>query len=675
MIYRHLNTSPPNRIYRRWFFCFFLITIFSPLVAQVNPAAWPDQLGMNYTPRSAQFGPVAFMSDLGAWFGFALPSVDRPDRYGSFSGPWLMNDQPGWVSDGLVRFSLLDEKGRKPIGVTAFGAHGYPGRLEQSMKYGDIQARLELVFVSSTTALIRVTLINTGTLTARVTPVWNGSLFAGTLQADLRDDGFWLGNSSRSRIITLRTPSEVMVNRANDTLFSLKNEVLSLDAKGFKKYYMAVSFFMSADEAEQGLFAVNELLENPDALFDKGERRWRDYLRLALTRLRPGDDSLAAPGIVVKSIQTLTTNWRRKGGTLRHDGIFPSAFYKGFYGFWAWDSWKQAAACAWFNPPLAKEQVRLMLSRQDSAGMVPDVIYADPAADNFRNTKPPLAAWAVNEIQEATGDVAFVAEVLPALLRDHYWWYNHRDADGNGLCAWGSTDGTLEAARWESGMDNAIRFDEATLVSSGAGGWNMTQESPDLNAFLYAEKLHLARLCRLYGQPADADRLTADATRLRNLINSELWNKATGFYHDRITGHGSFVAVAGPEGWIPLWAGVADTTQAVAVAAVIAKPDRFRSLMPFPTVETGATGFSPDKGYWRGPVWIDQAHFALSGLRRYGLSQQAQDLQHQLLTSQSGIADKGVPLYENYNPLTASGLNATHFSWTAAHLILLLTGR
>ena len=34
------------------------------------------------------------------------------------------------------------------------------------------------------------------------------------------------------------------------------------------------------------------------------------------------------------------------------------------------------------------------------------------------------------------------------------------------MCEYGSTDGTLEAAAWESGMDNAIRFDDAMMLKN-----------------------------------------------------------------------------------------------------------------------------------------------------------------------------------------------------------------
>jgi len=43
----------------------------------------------------------------------------------------------------------------------------------------------------------------------------------------------------------------------------------------------------------------------------------------------------------------------------------------------------------------------------------------------------------------------------------------------------------------------------------------------------------------------------------------------------------------------------------------------------------------------------------------------------QLIQNLEGATTPGVPLRENYHPLTGAGHNASHFSWTAAHLLML----
>ena len=90
-------------------------------------------------------------------------------------------------------------------------------------------------------------------------------------------------------------------------------------------------------------------------------------------------------------------------------------------------------------------------------------------AHNYRDTKPPLATWAVAKIFEKDKDLKFVEEMYPKLKLYHEWWYNKRDHDKDGLCEYGSTDGSLVAAKWESGMDNAIRFDDSKILKNEEG--------------------------------------------------------------------------------------------------------------------------------------------------------------------------------------------------------------
>jgi putative isomerase len=116
---------------------------------------------------------------------------------------------------------------------------------------------------------------------------------------------------------------------------------------------------------------------------------------------------------------------------------------------------------------------------------------------------------------------------------------------------------------------------------------------------------------------------------------------------------------------------VATPEQAQRVAKTLADTTHFSTYVPFPTVDYSHPGFDPSRGYWRGPVWVDQVYFAIQGLRNYGYSQQADELQQAFLNHAEGIFTNA-PLRENYHPLTGAGLNAKHFSWTAAHILMML---
>ena len=99
-------------------------------------------------------------------------------------------------------------------------------------------------------------------------------------------------------------------------------------------------------------------------------------------------------------------------------------------------------------------------------------------------------------------------------------------------------------------------------------------------------------------------------------------------------------------------------------------PGKFRTHVPLPTVSRDNPEFSD--GYWRGLVWIDQVYFGIEGLRRYGFESEAMDLAGQVIANLEGATTPGEPLRENYHPLTGEGRNAEHFSWTAAHLLMLV---
>ncbi len=218
-------------------------------------------------------------------------------------------------------------------------------------------------------------------------------------------------------------------------------------------------------------------------------------------------------------------------------------------------------------------------------------------------------------------------------------------------------------------MDIADRFDTTEMLNNAPQAWSMNQESVDLNSYLFREKQALRALAEALALPQDAVRWADEAERLRGQIQAAMFDDASGWFYDVHYRSGDIIPVQGPEGWIPLWTGVATESQAARVRETMLDPDKFRTRVPFPTVVRDHPEFSD--GYWRGLVWLDQAYFAIEGLRRYGYHADADDLVDQLFTHLEGATTPGVPLFENYRPLTGEGANVRHFSWTAAHLLLL----
>ena len=358
---------------------------------------------------------------------------------------------------------------------------------------------------------------------------------------------------------------------------------------------------------------------------------------------------------------------------MKHDGLFPSYHYKWFQGFWSWDSWKHAVALIKIDKELAKNQVRTMYDHQNKDGMVADCIFRDTTIEkhNWRDTKPPLSSWAIWEIYKETQDTAFLNEMYPKLVNYHNWWYVFRDYDKDGLCEYGSTDGSLIAAKWESGMDNAIRFDKCKIVEGS--DYSINTESVDLNSYLAKEKEHLSKMAKVLKR-SEHTKWEQRFNTLSDRIRNNFYDKKSGYFYDIDAETGEFLNKAlGPEGWTPIWCEIATKEQAEKVIEYMMDSTRFNTTVPLPTIDVSHPKFDPQNGYWRGPVWLDQLWFGIDGLNKYGYFKESDLLKNKVINNCVGLNKAGISIHENYHPLTGEGLNAKHFSWSAAHLILLIS--
>ncbi|WP_371497164.1 trehalase family glycosidase [Kitasatospora sp. NBC_00374] len=689
-----------------------------------GPGGYADVLDLHGVPGSAEPGgadglnPVNVFSDRGAWHAYALPKADDPAGWGGFSGPlYIAQEYPWWLSRSFSRIRLTEHGA--PLDLAAGGAPrltSLPGLLRQSYRpAGGLRLTLELRFTGDRTALVQAVVENPGSRPRTLGADWTGELLRPAAEpmrsapslhptdrgvavsfAEVRSTWQYLTDGTERFEVTHDRPVRTTVT--GDSYRTELAAPLVLAPGARQTLSWAESYTFTEAELARERPAVRSLLRRPQTAVAEGDRRWRGYLAAATDGVPVGRRRLA-----VKAVQTLVTNWRSAAGALKHDGITPSISYKWFTGgFWAWDTWKQAVGVARFDPALAASQIRSMFDHQvraDSAtrpqdvGMIPDCLfYNDPGRGggnwNERNSKPPLAAWAVWQVYGRSGDTGFLRELYPKLVAYQEWWSRDRDHDRNGLSEYGATvdpangssEDSRQAAAWESGMDNAPRFDAAlgsAPVENRAAdgtllGHSLNQESVDLNAYLSADRRYLALIAGRIGRPAEAARWDAAADALASAVRSRMFDPGTGWFYDTAIGSGAPLVDRGRgiEGVVPLWTGVASEEQAAAVRARLTDPGEFGTAVPFPTVARSSPYFAAT-AYWRGPVWLDQAYFALAGLRRYGYRADARELTDRLLGNAAGLLDDR-PINENYDPLTGRALNATNFSWSAAVLLPLL---
>ena len=630
-------------------------------------------------------------SDNGVWSKYYLPGANDTAKFGGFGGPKYV-DGGGLKDYNVAKWQITKGDAAEPLTLSNYTGTYYPGRLVQVYNMVDLKMTMTLICADDRTALIKTEIENRSDEALHLA-------LTGTVPEAKAVEG-------TPGLVQIDTNYDVHMQHGGDLTISTDKKTYTLNctevvpANGTLTVYQTQTY--SPDGVEKEREAEAKILTHAEQYFQWNAVRWNGYLQTI------EQDAPAEAGpykrAAVKAIITLTGNWRSASGQMNTGATQP--FGDGTAGFWALDSWKHAVATSKFNPTLAKEEIETIFQFQQTDSNSPDygTIYDNLGRDglwNKRDSKPPLAAWAVYNYYEQTKNLDFLREIYGKLVLYHNWWYTNRDIDHNGIAEYGAmkvegneTNGepdvhkVLEAVSWESGMDNAARFDsnrkgknspyddtEVFKLKKGntVVGYTLNQESVDLNAYLYAEKCWLSEITRLIGKPEEASKYLEDAEKIRDYINTNMYDPITGYYYDlKISEDGTQKTLLtargkGPEGWIPLWAGVATPAQAKTVVEQnMLNEGVFYTKMPFPTLAKDSGGEYAPNSYWRGPVWLDQAMFAVEALERYGYTNEAGAATRKLFENAQGLMNGTESIRENYNPETGAGLNNTNFSWASA---------
>lgn len=596
-------------------------------------------LDIAYTPNS-ETSSDGWFADAGSWVGYTIP--EDQNWVNGFCGPFSLDmTRRQWLAKSAVTVKFADNADDT---FTSDSTNYFPGEIFISAHSPNGSIRQSLHFIDASNALLTIkadedkAILLTG-------EGWSDEIKVTT------NKNFVTARHPSGETVVLTFNSDVVLEGKPNNYQAISND---------KETHVVISFFTSEKELAVGLQKSSTILNNHQKSLLENEKRWNDYLAKALRT----DMSHKYDRVAVKAIVTLMSNWRTHRGALLHEGIVPSHAVGYFVGFWAWDSWKYSAALAKVHPELAKNNIRAMFDYQQPDGMIIDCIHTDSSENNARDSKPPLISWAVDEIFTHTKDTAFVREMYPQLMDYYNWWYTKRDHDKNGMCEFGSTDGTLEAAAWESGMDNAIRFDDAKMLKNAPyeDAWSLDQESVDLNSYLALESKLLKKFSSLLG-------VTFDGPDYSDQVADYFFDHENNFFFDRRLADGSFINEMGCEAYTPLWAKVATSEQVAKMLPILQDTAKFSTYIPFPTIAADNPKYDP-KGYWRGPIWLDQTYFAIRGLRNYGYTKLADEYTLQVFDRLQGLTEDA-PIHENYGTHTGERLKAPHFSWSSSHLLMM----
>jgi len=452
------------------------ITLDHPIARNViDRTGIPHQHKDYDSYQNQKFNPFF---DMGAWHGFLLP--DNKNDYGAFAGPMIIAQEYSlFIADKLEVLSIIDNESNERLDFSAAKVKIYsqPGALIQQYAFPQFNVTLVLHFISNRTALIKTTIENKTTEPKSLKLIWQGTLLSkwddkesveNALPTWSRVIAFnknsininfgkirstWdiLTSDSSQYKITRNIQTTTQVNRIKHSYTSTTN--VTLAANSNLKLFTTQSYFHNNVEASNEQPIISDVLASPEKYILASKSRWQSYLDKGINIKKATSQQKL---VAIKSIETLIGNWRSAAGNLLHDSVTPSVTARWFNGTWAWDSWKHAYAMSNFNPTVAKNNIRAMFDyqiknnddiRPEDQGMVIDAIFynkdkprsGDGGNWNERNSKPPLASWAVWQVYLVSKDIKFIKEMFPKLQNYHQWWYRNRDHNKNGLVEYGAT--------------------------------------------------------------------------------------------------------------------------------------------------------------------------------------------------------------------------------------------
>jgi putative isomerase len=306
-----------------------------------------------------------------------------------------------------------------------------------------------------------------------------------------------------------------------------------------------------------------------------------------------------------------------------------------------------------FNASLAKDALRILAETRLPNGKWNQFVCSDWVRPGPAS-QPPVAFWAVREIYRVDPDRDWLEEMYAPLCHWEEWWRTARDSNGNGLSEYVEPLG--------SGWDNSPRWD--------GGGFPI--EPVDLNSLLLVGRRVLAWMARELGKPeADAVEWEKKADSTAQAIMEDLYSAEENRFYDRLAASGELRRILTPASFYPIWAGVPLGEKEIRsmIEETLLDPSVMGGELPFPTVARDEPTHEED-GFWRGPIWINQALVLLGVLTKYGYEDEAARARDRLLR----LNETNDFIFELYNAETGRGRGCPEYGWSAALFMEIVLG-
>ncbi len=214
----------------------------------------------------------------------------------------------------------------------------------------------------------------------------------------------------------------------------------------------------------------------------------------------------------------------------------------------------------------------------------------------------PLFVVLAGEYHQRTGDVAALHQLWPAIERALAWIDEFGDIDGDGFVEYHrqSGDGLVNQG-WKDSEDSIFHADGSLARGPIA--------VCEVQAYVFAARIHAARLARSLGRDGEAQKLERQAEDLRARFEAQFWDEELGTYVLALDGAKRPCRVRSSNAGHVLWCGIASDEHARVAGRTLLSPDSFSGW----GVRTIANH--------NGSIWPHDNAIVAMGLARYGMKE------------------------------------------------------
>lgn len=332
----------------------------------------------------------------------------------------------------------------------------------------------------------------------------------------------------------------------------------------------------------------------------------------------------------------------------------------GGYVLFDWDTFFAASMAAIGDRDLAYADAIETLNESTPAGFVPNYARAGEWKSGDRS-EPPVGAITVLGLYQQFHEKWLLRDTLPHLLAWNRWWAAHRDVEG--YLVWGTdahgrpedlddhSRGTLQGARFESGLDNSPMYDDVPFDQKSG---HMLLADVGLMGLYVADCDALALIATELDKVSEAQEVTERATRYRAKLAS-LWDEKLGIFLNKDLVTGQLSTRLSPTNFYPLLAKAATQQQADRmVREHLENPAEFGGEFVLPSIARNDPAFK-DQEYWRGRIWGPMNYLVYLGLAHYNEPEARQQLAEKSLNLFLKEWAKNGHVHENYNANLGEG--------------------